>query len=242
MIELSRVDAGYGRIPVLRSFSFSLASGEAVAISGQNGAGKSTLLKVIAGAISPWKGAVHFASQDVSGEGPEARARRGIILCPEGRRIFSSLSVEENLLIGATTLRRRAERTTRDAVRDGLERAYALFPVLKERRSRSGGALSGGQQQMLAIARALMAQPRILLLDEPSLGLAPLIADEVYAALAILRRGGLTMMIVEEAGRRPLELADRGLIMRRGEIVRDAPATELREVTSFAADYLGHVA
>jgi branched-chain amino acid transport system ATP-binding protein len=239
VIELSRVDAGYGRIPVLRSFSFSLASGEAVAISGPNGAGKSTLLKVIAGAISPWKGAVHFASQDVSGEGPEARARRGIILCPEGRRIFSSLSVEENLLIGATTLRRRA---ARNAVRDGLERAYALFPVLRERRSRSGGALSGGQQQMLAIARALMAQPRMLLLDEPSLGLAPLIADEVYAALAILRRGGLTMMIVEEAGRRPLELADRGIIMRRGEIVRDAPATELREVTSFAADYLGHVA
>lgn len=242
MIELSSVDAGYGRVPVLRGFSFSLAPGEAVAISGPNGAGKSTLLKVIAGAISPWKGAVRFASEDVSSEGPEARARRGIILCPEGRRIFSSLSVEENLLIGATTLGGRADLSTRNAVRGGLERAYALFPVLKERRSRSGGALSGGQQQMLAVARALMAQPRMLLLDEPSLGLAPLIADEVYAALAILRRGGLTMMIVEEAGRRPLELADRGIIMRRGEIVRDAPAADLRDVTSFAADYLGHVA
>ena len=173
---------------------------------------------------------------------PRRGPKRGIILCPEGRRIFSSLSVEENLLIGATTLRRWADGNTRNAVRGGLERAYALFPVLKERRSRSGGALSGGQQQMLAVARALMAQPRMLLLDEPSLGLAPLIADEVYAALAILRRGGLTMMVVEEAGRRPLELADRGIIMRRGEIVRDAPAAELRNVTSFAADYLGHVA
>jgi ABC-type branched-subunit amino acid transport system ATPase component len=181
VIELSRVDAGYGRVPVLRGFSFSLASGEAVAISGPNGAGKSTLLKVIAGAISPWKGAVHFASQDVSGEGPEARAQRGIILCPEGRRIFSSLSVKENLLIGATALRRRAERNTRNAVRDGLERAYALFPVLKERRSRSGGALSGGQQQMLAVVRALMAHPRMLLLDEPSLGLACALYRDAFA-------------------------------------------------------------
>ena len=242
MIELSNLDAGYGRVPVLRSLDFSLASGEVVAVSGPNGAGKSTLLKVIAGAIRLWKGTIRFASADVSDENAQARAKRGIVLCPEGRRIFSSLSIEENLLIGATALRLRDGANADKGVRDGLEQAYTLFPVLKERRFSSGGALSGGQQQMLAIARSLMAQPSVLLLDEPSLGLAPRIADEVYAALANLRRTGLAMIIVEEAGQRPLELADRGIVMRRGDIVRQAPAAELLVGTSFAADYLGHVA
>jgi branched-chain amino acid transport system ATP-binding protein len=242
MIELRDIDAGYGRVPVLRKFGFSLAPGEVIAVSGPNGAGKSTLLRVLAGVLLPWKGSVHYGSEDISNEGAQLRAQRGIILCPEGRRIFSSLSIEENLLIGATAVRSRNSGRSREVVRDGLERAYSLFPVLKERRSSSGGALSGGQQQMLAIARALMAQPRVLLLDEPSLGLSPLIADEVYASLATLRRSGLAMMIVEEAGQRPLELADRGLLMRRGEIVREATAARLLEGASFASDYFGHVA
>jgi branched-chain amino acid transport system ATP-binding protein len=164
------------------------------------------------------------------------------VLCPERRRVFSSRSVEENLRIGATALRRGPHRKNGRRVAEGLDRAYQIFPLLKERRAHSGGTLSGGQQQMLAVARALMAEPKILLLDEPSLGLSPLMADEIYETLSDLRGAGLAMIIVEEAAGRPLAIADRGVLMRRGRIVRSGDASELLQNADFTADYLGHAA
>lgn len=241
MLELDGVRTGYGAVPVLEDISLEIQCGEILAVGGPNGAGKSTLLKLIAGLLPAQQGMIRLDGEDISTDGVRQRAASGIILCPEGRRIFSSLSIEENLLIGATPLRQRSK-GVQTLVTQGLERAYALFPILKERRKTSGGALSGGQQQMLAIARALMGNPRLLLLDEPSLGLSPLMADEIYATIARLRDEGLTLLVVEEAAGRPLAIADRGILMRRGKIVRNGKAADLLISTDFSADYLGHAA
>jgi branched-chain amino acid transport system ATP-binding protein len=224
---------------VLDRLTLELSSGEVLAVIGPNGAGKSTLMRLICGSLAPWSGAVHFDSDDVSQRSVEERAEMGIMLCPEGRRIFSSLSVEENLKLGAGPLQGKLGRNFAAAQSQGLERSYAMFPILKTRRLASGGALSGGQQQMLAIARALMSSPRLLLLDEPSLGLSPIMADEVYATLARLKRQGLTIVIVEESAGRPLALADRGIVMRGGRIVREGPASTLAASGDLAATYLG---
>ena len=180
-----------------------------------------------------------FAGQDISTFSAEKRSELGIVLCPEGRRIFSSLTIEENLRLGATPLRARRDGRFGRHLSEGLERSYLMFPILRERRNSSGGTLSGGQQQMLAIARALMAQPRLLLLDEPSLGLAPRIADEVYATLTELKKEGLTIIVVEEAAGRPLELADEAIVLRNGSIVRRGSAVDIRRAGNLAADYLG---
>jgi branched-chain amino acid transport system ATP-binding protein len=241
MLELANVRTGYGEVSVLDEVTLEIAAGEILAVGGPNGAGKSTLLKLIAGMLPVQRGAIRFEGTDMSGSDARARSASGIILCPEGRRIFSSLSIEENLLIGATPLRRRGG-AVKAQIADGLERAYALFPILKERRANSGGALSGGQQQMLAIARALMAQPRLLLLDEPSLGLSPIMADQIYDTIAKLSGEGLTLILVEEAAGRPLAIAQRGILLRGGRIIRNGPAAELLAASDFAADYLGHAA
>ena len=241
MIELAGVQTGYGAVSVIEDFSLAIEKGEILAVGGPNGAGKSTLLKLMAGLLPTHRGAIRLDGEDISSDGVRQRAARRIILCPEGRRIFSSLTIEENLLIGATPLRQLGKRS-QALVMEGLERAYALFPILKDRRMTSGGALSGGQQQMLAIARALMARPRLLLLDEPSLGLSPLMADEIYATIARLRDEGLTLVVVEEAAGRPLAIADRGILMRRGQVVRNGSAADLLRSTDFSADYLGHAA
>ena len=241
MLELAGVQTGYGAVPVLEDISLKIETGEILAVGGQNGAGKSTLLKLIAGLLPVQGGTIRLDGDSISAHGVGWRAVSGIILCPEGRRIFSSLSIEENLLIGATPLRQRAK-GYKALVMEGLERAYALFPILKERRTTSGGALSGGEQQMLAIARALMANPRLLLLDEPSLGLSPVMADEIYVTIARLRDEGLTLVVVEEAAGRPLAIADRGILMRRGQIVRNGRAADLLGSTDFTSDYLGHAA
>lgn len=238
MLSIDRAECGYGRVAVLNHFELTIETGEMLAVFGPNGAGKSTLLKAIAGAVKLWKGAITLDGQDLSSLGAEDRAERGVVLCPEGRRIFSSLSVEENLHIGATPLRKRLGKRYAAAVRDGVERCFAMFPVLRERRGNSGGALSGGQQQMLAIARALMAEPKVLLLDEPSLGLAPRIADELYATLSELKSGGTTIVVVEEAAGRPLAIADRGLLLRGGRIVRQGTASQLLSAAGLSANYL----
>lgn len=242
MFELAQISTGYGHVPILRGLDLTIGDGEVIAIGGPNGAGKSTLLKTIAGVLPPWSGRVGFDGADISSFSIADRAERGIVLCPEGRRIFTSLTIEENLKIGATVMRRGMGKGFAAYVREEIDRVFSIFPILGERRSRMGGALSGGQQQMLAIGRSLMARPKLLLLDEPSLGLSPKIADEVYAVLATLKEGGLSMVVVEEAAGRPLELADRGVLMRRGAIVRQAPAAELLASTDFAADYMGHTA
>lgn len=240
MLKLEGVAAGYGKVPVLEAVDLVLDRGQTLAVSGPNGAGKSTLLKVIAGALSVSAGVVTHDGDDITAAPVIARVGRGIVLCPEGRRIFSSLSIEENLKIGASGTIPDAGMTRASQEAHDLERIYALFPILKERRTNSGGALSGGQQQMLAIGRALMARPRVLLLDEPSLGLSPIMADEIYAILADLRASDLSLVVVEEAAERPLRLADRGILMRRGRIVRNDDAKNLLATTDFTADYLGH--
>ena len=171
-----------------------------MAVAGPNGAGKTTLMLLMAGMLPLWRGAMYLAGNDVSALGAEERIRVGVALCPEGRRIFATLTVEENLRLGATTLRRSFDRSgVRRAINDGFEQVYSMFPILGERRQGPGGALSGGQQQMLAIGRALMSRPSVLLLDEPSLGLAPLIVDEVYEHLEKLKQSGLTIVVVEES-------------------------------------------
>lgn len=239
MLRIEAASTGYGRARVLDSLSLDIAAGEVLAVIGPNGAGKSTLMRLICGAVTLWAGAVHFDGGDVSTRTVGERAEAGIMLCPEGRRIFSTLSVEENLMLGADPLRRRLGRGFSVAAREGIERSYAMFPILKERRRGSGGALSGGQQQMLAIARALMSRPRLLLLDEPSLGLSPKMADEVYATLALLKQQGLTIVIVEEAAGRPLAVADRGIVMRGGRIVHAGKASALAASGDLAAAYMG---
>ena len=239
MLRIEAAAAGYGRVQIIDGLTLAVPAGGVLAVIGPNGAGKSTLMRLICGAARLWKGAVRLDGAGIEALSVEERGERGIVLCPEGRRIFASLSVEENLRIGASPLRRRLGGEHRAAIRDGLERSYAMFPILKERRGGSGGALSGGQQQMLAIARALMARPRLLLLDEPSLGLSPVMADEVYGHLAALKGEGLTMVIVEEAAGRPLALADEGIVMRGGRIVRQGAAATLAAAGDLAAAYLG---
>jgi branched-chain amino acid transport system ATP-binding protein len=238
LLRVDGIECGYGRAVVLKDFSLSLKAGETLAIFGPNGAGKSTLLKLIAGALKAWRGKVTLDDADLTALGAEDRAERGIVLCPEGRRMFSSLTVEANLRSGATVLRRRLGEGYAAALRDGIERAYAMFPVLRERRNNSGGALSGGQQQMLAVARALMAAPKVLLLDEPSLGLAPRLADELYVTLAGLKSTGTTIVVVEESAGRPLRLADHGILIRRGRIARHGAAADLIRADDLGAAYL----
>jgi branched-chain amino acid transport system ATP-binding protein len=238
MLELGSVSTGYGRVRALEDISLTLDAGQTLAVLGPNGAGKSTLLKLIVGVQPPWSGSLRLdGSTDLRPLDATARVLRGIVLCPEGRRIFTTLSVEENLRIGGTALLARPDGARR--LRDGLERAYTLFPILAERRHGPGSALSGGQQQMLAIARALMAEPRLLLLDEPSLGLSPVMADEVYTTLAALKADGMTLIVVEEAAGRPLDLADSAVILRNGRIVWQGAAADARDRDLLQRAYLG---
>jgi branched-chain amino acid transport system ATP-binding protein len=237
MLELRDVSTGYGRVRALQGLSAEVATGQTLAVLGPNGAGKSTLLKLVIGLQPLWSGSIQMNGKDVGALDVENRVRGGIVLCPEGRRIFASLSVEENLRIGGTvhlSLPGGAQR-----LQQQIERSYEMFPILRERRLGPGSALSGGQQQMLAIARALMAQPRLLLLDEPSLGLSPVMADEVYAALAKLKHEGLSMIVVEEAAGRPLALADQVIILRQGHKVWTGTATAAHDPDLLHRTYLG---
>lgn len=210
MLEVTNVVTGYGRATALRGVSCNVPQGGVLGVIGANGAGKTTLMSAISGTLPLWSGTVRFQGTDISKMSAYGRALLGLSLCPEGRHILSSLTVEENLRVGATALLARTPRRERkSALTERLEFAYGMFPVLKGRRASSGGALSGGQQQMLAIARALMSRPLVLLLDEPSLGLAPKLIDEVYEMLRLLRQEGLTLVVVEESSARALEFVDR---------------------------------
>src|SRR3954463_4136274 len=242
MLEVTDLVAGYGKARAVDGVSLRVAEGSVFAVIGANGAGKTTLMRAICGDLPLWSGDVAFNGESLRALRSDQRAMLGITLCPEGRRIFSSLSVEENLRIGATSRRRREGRSGRkQAVLEGLERAYERFPVLRERRSAQGGALSGGQQQMLAIARALMSDPTLLLLDEPSLGLAPLVIEEVYRFLATLRAEGLTLVLVEESAARALQFADHALVMKNGRTLLAGPAEQVRTSPRLAEAFLGEI-
>ena len=217
LLEVSDLEVRYGRVVALSQVSLAIAPGEVLTVLGRNGAGKSSLLKAVAGEVRPGKGRIVWKGQEISGWTADRRARQGIALVPEGRRIFPQLTVRENLRLGGFNLERAA-------LTPALERVFGLFPILADRAETAAGRLSGGQQQMLAIGRALMSGAELLLLDEPSLGLAPLFVDEVYKQLQGLRKEGLTMILVEQQVQRALAFSDQAIVLNLGEIVlREAP-------------------
>jgi branched-chain amino acid transport system ATP-binding protein len=212
MLELRELDVAYGGIGAVRGLSLSVGRGEIVGLIGPNGAGKSTTLHAIMGLVPPRRGDILLDGSSIRGRSPDGVARSGIALVPEGRRIFAELSVEENLRLGI------AGRRERDGVDEDLAAIYELFPIVAEFRRRHAGALSGGQQQQLAIARALVARPDVLLLDEPSLGLSPTVVDIVFEALRALRERGLTVLLVEQRAQRTVALAERTYVIANGEL------------------------
>ena len=237
LLAVSDVVTGYGPTIVNRGVSLTLAEGEIVTILGPNGAGKSTLLKAIAGLIKPRAGNIAFDSADVTGSAADVMARRGVVLVPEGRKIFVDMTVEENLRLGAYA------RRDEGAVEADFQTMLSFFPILATKRRDRGGSLSGGQQQMLAIARGLMTRPRVLLLDEPSLGLSPLLVKEIKAIiLDIGARFGASVLLVEQNAGLALAVASRGYLMQNGRIVVSGPIAELRDMSLMRELYLGGVA
>ena len=221
MLEVSGLTTAYGEISALREANLSVGSGEVVGLIGPNGAGKSTLLNTVAGLLVPRVGRVEFKGRDVTGRPPEELLKAGLALVPERRRIFVDLSVEENLRIGGVT-GPAAERG------DLLDEMAELFPVLRDKWTTSAGYLSGGEAQQLAIGRALMSRPQLLMMDEPSLGLAPILVDAVFELIEALRAQGRTLLIVEQNASRMLEVADRAYVLRSGQMVAEGTGTELQ--------------
>ena len=233
MLTLKSVQAGYCKLTVLKGISLHVRAGEVVTLIGGNGAGKSTTLRAISGLLTPRRGVVEFGGADLTRLPPERIVALGLALVPEGRRVFASLSVTANLELGA--FHRRDQRQAR---RD-LEEIRERFPLLKERASQAAGTLSGGEQQILAICRALMSRPRLLMLDEPSMGLAPIMVDQVYQILRELKEEGTTLLLIEQNARAALKLADRGYVLETGRIILDGSAAELREDPEVQRAYLG---
>ncbi len=233
MLTLKSLQAGYGRLTVLKGISLHVRPGEVVTLIGGNGAGKSTALRAISGLLPPFKGTVEFNGTDLTRPPPERIVSLGLALVPEGRRVFASLSVAANLELGA--FHRRDQRQAR---RD-LAAIQERFPLLRERAAQPAGTLSGGEQQILAICRALMARPRLLMLDEPSMGLAPLMVNQVYQILQELKDEGTTLLLIEQNARAALKLADRGYVLETGRIILDGAAAELREDPEVQRAYLG---
>ena len=233
-LEISDLQGGYGLVKVLHGVDLRVDEGQVVAVLGANGAGKTTLLRAISGALGRVSGSIRFDGQELVGTAPEKISRLGVCQVPEGRGTFVELTVQENLSIGAW---RRSDRS--DVERD-RDRMFEMFPILADRRSQRAGELSGGEQQMLGIARALMGDPRLLLLDEPSLGLAPLITKQLYATLRdVVAEIGVTTMVVEQNAQLALGVAERAYLLEVGEIVREGSSAELRADESIKKAYLG---
>ena len=232
MLELEAVRSAYGRIEVLHGVSLEVRAGEIVTLVGANGAGKTTLLRTISGVQPMTAGKLRFDGEAIEHVRAHARVALGIAQVPEGRQLFTPLSVEDNLRLGAWS--RRAPRSDSE-----LARVYALFPMLSPLRNMAAGSLSGGQQQMLAVGRALMAKPRLLLLDEPSMGLAPLLVDQILEAIAGLKRDGITVLLVEQNARAALSIADRGYVIETGHVTAAGSARELLADDRVKAAYLG---
>ncbi len=233
MLAVEGVSVSYGAIRAVRDVTLSVEEGEVVALLGANGAGKTTLLSAVAGLLQPTAGTISFEGEDVTAAPPEEMVRRGVSLTPEGRRVFADLTVEENLRLGGATQR------DRDSLRSQLESMVELFPSLETRWRLQAGKLSGGEQQMLAIARSLMSNPRLLLLDEPSLGLAPVIVDLIFDLFGRLRDRGITVLLVEQNAHRALEVADRAYVMSTGQIGFDGTAAALYDSSRLMRTYLG---
>jgi branched-chain amino acid transport system ATP-binding protein len=235
LLSISDIHSGYGHTEVLRGVTLRVGQGELVAIIGSNGAGKSTLLKTVIGLLRPSSGDITLNGDSVSGHSPERLIRQGVSLVPEGRMLFGPMSVRENLELGA--YRTRSRRSA--GLSAALSRVFELFPVLLQRTSQRADTLSGGEQQMLAVGRALMSGPSLLLLDEPSLGLAPKVIGEIFSALDALRAEGMTILLVEQDARLALKRADRGYVMRTGRVVLEGVASDLLADESVRTIYLG---
>ena len=234
LLKVNGLHAGYGRAEVLTGLDLRLRQGEVVTVIGPNGAGKSTTLNALMGVL-PARGQVLFDGEEVNGLGLEERVMKGLALVPEKRELFTTMSVEDNLVLGGFRPMRLGVKDWRDQ----LERVYALFPRLKERRAQLAGTLSGGERQMLAVGRALMARPKLLMLDEPSLGLAPLIVKEVFRIVAQLREAGVSILLIEQNARAALEVADYGYVLETGEIALEGKAADLAKDPRVIETYLG---
>jgi branched-chain amino acid transport system ATP-binding protein len=232
VLEITNLRSRYGRIEVLKGISLDVQTGEVVALIGSNGAGKTTLLHALSGVQPISGGQVTFLGERIDGLPAHRRVARGILQSPEGRQIFGPLTVEDNLRLGAYL------RRDKDIAED-RDRIFGMFPILAEKRNQIAGGLSGGQQQMLAIGRALMGKPKLLLLDEPSLGLSPLLVDQILAAIVSLRALGMTVLLVEQNAMAALEIADRGYVIETGHIVHAGPASQLLSDPKVKAAYLG---
>jgi branched-chain amino acid transport system ATP-binding protein len=233
LLEIRDLSVSYGAITALSSVSISVPAGEIVAVLGANGGGKTTLLKTISGLVQAGSGSIVFDGERITKLSPEAITRKGIVQAPEGRQIFGELTVRENLQIGAFTVR---DRNTRER---NLERVYGYFPVLQERRDQVSQTLSGGEQQMLAIGRALMASPRLLILDEPSLGLAPLIVQSIFRIITEFQAEGTTILIVEQNALQTLRISSFAYVLQVGKLVKSGPASELQDDPELVEAYLG---
>ncbi len=233
LLELENVHTYYGQIHALKGVSVEVAQGEIVTLIGANGAGKSTTLNTVSGLLRPRQGHVRLNGEDLGRYKPHEIVAKGVIQVPEGRRVFGRLTVTENLEMGAFT------RSNRDEIRSTVERVFGLFPRLKERRTQLAGTLSGGEQQMLAMGRALMAQPKVLLLDEPSMGLAPVLVDSIFATIKRLNDDGTTILLVEQNARMALQVAHRGYVLQTGEVVLTDTGENLRQNEMVQKAYLG---
>jgi branched-chain amino acid transport system ATP-binding protein len=233
VLSVNNIHTRYGAIKALRGISLEVSEGEMVALIGVNGAGKSTTLASIAGVLHPVEGTITFQGESIVGKTPEAIARKGISLVPEGRQILASLTVEENLRLGAFV------RNNRQEYQRDLQENFGLFPILKERFHQLGGTLSGGEQQQLAIARALMSHPKLLMLDEPSLGLAPIIVDQIFTLIKSLHERGVTILLVEQNVERTLEIVDRAYLLHTGTIQASGSAQQMRSQVDIEGVYLG---
>jgi branched-chain amino acid transport system ATP-binding protein len=235
MLKIRNLDAGYGKLRVLKDIRMHIKKGEIVSIIGANGAGKTTLLSTISGMIRPTSGKILFEDQDLISMEAQKIPALGCVMVPEGRQLFASLSVEENLIIGGHCLKRKGRRVLEDQIRH----QYELFPILEERKDQYAGTLSGGEQQMLAMGRALMSQPSMIMMDEPSTGLAPMIVKAIFAVIVKMREEGKTILLVEQNAKAALGIADRGYVLETGRVILHGPAYDLLSNRDVQRAYLG---
>ncbi len=233
MLELNNVDVAYGGIRAVRKLSLHVNQGELVSLIGANGAGKSTTLRAICGLVPLAGGSIHYQGQSLSGQPVYSMVRQGLVMVPEGRGIFPQLTIEENLQMGAYS------RNDKDVVAKDLEQVYTRFPRTAERRKQTAGTLSGGEQQMLAMGRAILSRPKLLLLDEPTMGLAPIMVDRIFEVIEDISRQGVTILLIEQNARLALEVSQRGYVLESGELTLQGPAQELLHDPKVRAAYLG---
>ena len=233
LLEVNNLHTYYGNIKALRGTTFHVNEGEILSFIGANGAGKSTLMNTLAGTLKPAMGTILFDGEDITKMTPKERVEKGIVLCPEGRQVFPKFTVEENLLMGAYSVK------DKKSIKENYEKVFDLFPQIKDRQKQLAGTLSGGEQQMLAIGRATMANPKLLMLDEPSLGLSPILVEQIFALIEQIHNSGTTILLVEQNAMAALEISDRAYVLETGEITLEGKGSELLQNDIIVKTYLG---